>query len=100
MKQFVGFLVLLFVLGVLGLAGYLLVNPDSTDSVLSTIKSPEVWSMLAILGALAIVGVAFTYGVGRAIMFCVAICVLLLAVYLVYELLFPNGVVIPLSPPV
>ena len=62
---------------------------------MSTIESPEVWPALAILTALAIIGVGFTYGIGRAFLFCAAICFLLIVVYLVYTTLFPNGISMP-----
>ena len=95
MKQVAGLIMILFALGVIALAGLMLSQPDSASSILSTIESPEVWPMLAILTAVAIIGVGFAYGIGRAFLFCGAICFLLIMVYLVYSLLFPNGIIVP-----
>jgi hypothetical protein len=94
MKTVAGLIMIAFALGVIILAALMLAQPDSAPSIMSTIQSPEVWPMLAILVAVAIIGVGFAYGIGRAFLFCLAICFLLIAVYLVYSTAFPNGVVL------
>jgi hypothetical protein len=96
MRQVAGLIIILFALGVIAMAGLMLSQPDSAPSILSTVESPDVWPMLAILAAVAIIGVGFAYGIGRAFLFCGAICFLLIVVYLVYSLLFPNGVIMPM----
>jgi hypothetical protein len=95
MKTVAGLIMIMFALGVIGLAALMLTQPDSGPAVMSTIVSPEVWPMLAILTVVAIIGVGFAYGIGRAFLFCGAICFLLIVLYLVYTVLFPNGIVMP-----